>query len=156
MLSKQAALISAATVLVQQTEAVKIQNQNKFFGFPHMSGFGSSMFGNDDFFADPFKDSFNAFHNIEEDMHRMQDQMSHQPIGGNTKSQSFSKSISSEMGQDGKMHSKEQQSGSKTDCVDGHCKVLECANGKCQEKEEEVSPQAEAQQRNQLLHSTPS
>lgn len=71
-----------------------------------MGSFGS-MFGNDDFFADHFKDSFNAFHNIEEDMHRMQDQIGHQPIGGNTKSQSFSKSFSSEMGQDGKMHSKE-------------------------------------------------
>ena len=71
MLSKKAAILSTAAVLIQQSEAVKIQNQNKFFGFPRMGGFGNfgSMFGNDDF--DPFKDSFNAFHNIEEDMHRM-------------------------------------------------------------------------------------
>ena len=81
MLSKKAAILSAAALLVQQTEAVKLQSQNKFFGFPRMGNFGS-MFGGGDF--DPFRDSFNAFHNIDEDMHRMESEMSHQPIGGNT------------------------------------------------------------------------
>ena len=46
-----------------------------------MGNFGS-MFGGDDF--DPFRDSFNAFHNIDEDMHRMESEMGHQPLGGNT------------------------------------------------------------------------
>ena len=34
-------------------------------------------------------------------------------------------------------------------------KVLECADGKCQEKEEEVSPQAAKEQSNHLSHSSP-
>ena len=81
MLSKQAAIISAAAVLIKQTEAVKLQNKNEFFGFPTFGNFGS-MLGGGSF--DPFGDSFNSFHNIENDMQRMQGEMSHQPLGGNT------------------------------------------------------------------------
>jgi hypothetical protein len=63
---------------------LKLQNKSEFFGFPAFGNFGSMLGGGMGGGFDPFGDSFNSFHNIEDDMQRMQGEMSHQPLGGNT------------------------------------------------------------------------
>lgn len=69
----------------------------------------------------------------------MQDSFKVDPTQGNVHSESFSSSSSSEMGEDGKMHTKENKQGSQKECKDGKCVVKECANGVCKEKEVEAA-----------------
>ena len=52
---------------------------------------------------------------------------------GNVHSESFSSSDSSQMGEDGKMHTKEEKSGTQIECKDGICKQVECKDGVCKE-----------------------
>jgi len=61
------------------------------------------------------------------------------PSHGNMHSESFSSSSSSQMGEDGKIHTKESKEGSQKECKDGHCIIRECANGVCHEREADAS-----------------
>lgn len=83
-----------------------------------------------------FDDGFgSSFTNIEKDIEKMHDQFKVDPSHGDVHSQSFSSSSSSQMGEDGKMHTKESKAGSQKECHDGKCFVRECANGVCKERE---------------------
>ena len=52
-------------------------------------------------------------------------------MGENAQSESFSSSSSSEMGQDGKMHTASSRAGSKVECSNGKCVRIDCKNGQC-------------------------
>lgn len=72
MLSKKITFVSAAAVLVQQAEATKLQNKNKFIDFPDFPHFGNMMgMGSLDPFGNDF--GFGGFNNIEKEMHNMQE-----------------------------------------------------------------------------------
>jgi len=70
----------------------------------------------------------NQFRDLPRRMHEMADR------GGESQSQSFSSSFESGMGQDGKMHEREQKQGSKVQCHQGKCKETICKNGECHER----------------------
>jgi hypothetical protein len=124
--------------------------QQKWWGIPHMDmgGFGQMdnfpHFGGGFMHMPSFDDGFSSFGNIDKDMHTMQDSFKVDPTQGNVHSESFSSSSSSEMGEDGKMHTKENKQGSQKECKDGKCVVKECANGVCKEKEVEAAKSDDA------------
>jgi hypothetical protein len=75
---------------------------------------------------------FGGFSSTADDMNQMEKQMS--TIGnGQTYSTSTSSSFSSHVDKDGKLHKKSSKKATKTECKDGKCKVIECANGVCRE-----------------------
>jgi len=79
-----------------------------------------------------------SFGNMERSMHNMDEMMKQNMKSGHgdVHSESFSSSSSSRMGEDGKMHTKEQKQGEEKECHDGKCFVKKCANGVCKEFEQ--------------------
>ena len=110
-----------------------------------------SLFGRDPFarasFASPFGsaglDGFGSFGSIEngleQSMHNMERRM-HDVINrkpdphGESASQSFSSSYSSERNGDGEVHEQSNKDGSSTRCHNGVCKTTTCKDGKCTEQ----------------------
>lgn len=99
------------------------------------SGFGSierdiqnSMHSIDDHFKKIEQNMANTFKNAESNLeHDLE------AGNGNVHTESYSSSSSSKMGEDGKMHTREQKSGSQIECHDGICKQIECKDGVCKE-----------------------
>jgi len=61
---------------------------------------------------------------------------------GEAQSQQMSSSTTSEMGADGKLHTKTVKSGDQVQCHNGKCKEIKCADGKCKEYVREQKPHA--------------
>lgn len=75
-----------------------------------------------------FKDSMNGMPEFEAGNGLAAD-----PQDGQNQQQSFSSSSTSEMGADGKMHTKTVKSGDQVMCHNGKCKEIKCADGNCKE-----------------------
>jgi len=56
---------------------------------------------------------------------------------GNVHSESFSKSFSSQMGQNGEIMQKQNSEGQQEECHNGKCKIVQCKNGVCREMEKQ-------------------
>jgi len=59
---------------------------------------------------------------------------------GEVQSQSMSSSTTSEMGADGKMHTKTVKSGDHVKCHNGVCTETKCKDGKCKEYASNIKP----------------
>lgn len=82
----------------------------------------SSHFGFPDFDAD--------FRQLESNIQNLEDNAA---VDGQVFSNSQSSSFVQETGPDGELHQQSSSAGQREECHNGKCKILNCANGKCQE-----------------------